>query len=253
MSDEAPVEQAPASVEEWLERHGSALDPKARAELERLKLGVQVEKPDEKPKEDVLSWSERFKQGVYKAMKWTGIIAVGAAVVGGAAYVGKQAADSFPTAVKSSASRELEERTGAVKEAISDLESASGILLMKLLDFMIALKDKGSTWEGVSGMAVTAWSGMWSDAKEYLASGEKSPDKTLAKMKEIVTSDPALSGKMDEIFTAYDNLKGKKEALEHLASTITTVTDEDTRQFLGDWKGKFWEEMRGKGEQLKVE
>lgn len=251
MTDEVLPEQ-PENVDEWLALHGDSLDPAARAQLERLKLGVTVQETPQPKDEEPESWTDYFEERVWKAMKWVGIIGAGALIVGGGAYAVKQATDSFPTAVETAVKRELKERTEVVKKAISDIENASGVLLMKLLDFIIALKDKGSTFAGISGMAVTAWEGIWSDAKEYVTSGDTSPDETLKKIKEIVTSDPTLSSKMDGIFAAYNDLTGKKDALERVANGISSVTDQDESEFLRDWKQKFWEEMRGKGPQLKT-
>lgn len=233
------------ALQDWIQRHGKGLSPEARRELEELHGQVERE-----PKEDLPSFRERFQARVRQVMKWVGIGAVGLATAGGIAYVGKQAVDALPGAVETAAEREVNERIELVKTAFGELQTAAGTLLLKLMDFLIALKDKASTWEGISGMAVSVWDGIWSDAAEYLASGNTSPDKTLEKMKQMVSGDPVLAAKMDDIFSAYADLNAKKEALDGVATKIQSFDDQDALEFFSDYKKEFWDEMRGKGKEL---
>lgn len=220
----------------------ASLSPAARANLDAIEAELRARETE--------TWMDKFKSRVWKVMKWMGVGAVGVATVGGVAYVGKQAVDAFPSAVETAANREVKERVEAVKLAFGELQGAAGGLLLKLYDFMIVLKDKATTVEGLSTMASSMWDGIWDEGKDYLATGDASPDKLIAKMKEIVANDPELSGKMGGIFAAYEDLKLKKDAFEATGRGAFEAKDEDAVEFFNDYKNEFWKEMKGKGQQL---
>ncbi len=219
------------------------LSEEGRARLAKIREELEAKTPED--------WMDKFKSRVWKVMKWVGIGAVGVATVGGVAYVGKQAVDAFPTAVETAAKREVKERVEAVQFAFGELQRSAGGLLLKLYDFMIALKDKASTLEGLSTMASSMWDAVWAEKEDYLANGDTSPDKLIAKMKEIVANDPELSGRMDGIFAAYEDLKLKKDAFETAGKGAFEAKDQDAIEFFQDYKREFWTEMLNKRETLK--
>lgn len=220
----------------------ASLSPAARANLDAIEAELRAKETE--------TWMDKFKSRVWKVMKWAGIGVVGVATVGGVAYVGKQAMDAFPAAVETAANREVKERVEAVKLAFGELQGAAGGLLLKLYDFMIALKNKATTIEGLSELISGVWDGAWAEGKDYLATGDASPDKLIAKMKEIVANDPELSGKMDGIFVAYEDLKLKKDAFEAVGKGAFEANDQDAIEFFQDYKREFWMEMKGKGQEL---
>lgn len=222
---------------------GASLSPAARANLDAIEAELRAKETE--------TWMDRFKSRVWKVMKWAGIGAVGVATVGGVAYVGKQAADAFPAAVETAANREVNERMTAINASFEGLKASSGTLLLKMLDFMIALKDKGSTYEGLSSMAVTTWEGIWADSAELITSGDTSPDHIIAKMKEIVTADPILATKMEAIFASYEDLKKKKDAFVASGQQAIEFNDQDAQELWVDYKREFWTEMLDKRDALK--
>lgn len=221
---------------------GASLSSTARANLDAIEAEIRAKETE--------TWVDKFKSRVWKVMKWVGFGAVGAATVGGAVYVGKQAVDAFPTAVETAANREVKERVEAVQFAFGELQRSAGGLLLKLYDFMIALKNKATTVEGLSGMASSMWDGIWAEGEDYMASGDTSPDKLIAKMKEIVANDPELNSAMDAIFAAYEDLKLKKDAFEAAGKGAFEANDQDAVEFFQDYKKEFWTEMKGKGRRL---
>ncbi len=100
-------------------------------------------------------------------------------------------------------------------------------------------------------MASSMWDAVWAEKEDYLANGDTSPDKLIAKMKEIVANDPELSGKMDGIFAAYEDLKLKKDAFEKAGKGAFEAKDQDAIEFFQDYKREFWTEMLNKRETLK--
>ena len=214
------------------------LSPRARADLNAIEAELRADETE--------TWMDRFQSRVWRVMKWVGIGAVGVAAIGGAAYVGKQAIDAFPTAVETAAKREVSERVVAVQFAFGELQQSAGALLLKLYDFMVALKDKAGTYQGLSTMATGVWAGLWADGTELLANGDTSPDQLIGKMKEIVANDPQLSVSMNAIFGAYEDLKNKKNSLEAAGQGAFTANDRDAIEFFQDYKSAFWREMRGK-------
>jgi hypothetical protein len=218
------------------------LSPQARDALDVIEAELSAAEPR--------TWMDTFRSRVSKAMTWVGIGAVGVATIGGLGYVGTQAVEAFPTAVETAAKREVKERVEAVQLAFADLQGAAGGLLLKLYDFMIALKDKATTAKGLSELASSMWDGIWAEGRDYFATGDKSPDKLIATMKEMVASDAELSGKMEAIFAAYENLKIKKDAFEAVGKGAFEANDTDALEFFEDYKREFWMEMKGKGREL---
>lgn len=223
-----------------------ALEQLEKAELSEAGRARLAAIREELESKDPETWMEWTKRKVFGVMRWVVPAAALTAGAVGAAYVGKQAYDAMEPTVESAAHREVDERIAEITESFNELKNASGSLLLKMLDFMIALKDKASTYAGVSTLAIGVWDGLWAEGEDLIRNGDTSPDKLIAKMKEIVSADPLLTQKMDAIFASYDELKKKKEAFEESGKKAVSFTDKDAEELWVDYKREFWTEMMDK-------
>ncbi len=215
------------------------LSPEGRRNVEALRAEIESREP-----EGIMRITRR---ALAKIFKW---IVVPGLAVGGAAYVGKQAMDAFPTAVEAAAHREVNERLSAIQGAFAELQGAAGSLLLKLYDLLMAMKDKASSWDGASTLAVGVWDGLWKDGAEWWATGDKSPDKLISELRHRLSDDPVVSAKMDAVFASYEELKKKKDKLEAAGQGAFQANDQDAIEFYNDYKREFWKEMLGKGNSL---
>lgn len=178
-----------------------------------------------------------------------GSVAVGSGV---AVYTIKQATDAVPGAVEDAAAEILGQRMEMLKSRFAVLEKASGELLLRLMSFMIAIKNMTSSIDGIENLAVHVWGGLWADGADYLVGGDTSPDKSLEQISDLVKNDPILSAAWLEVNTAYSTVIVAKDNFAALGKDLTTTTDENTRIFWKEYTEHFWDEMKQKGEGLKV-
>lgn len=159
--------------------------------------------------------------------------------------------DAFPQAVETAANREVKERVEVIKVAYEELNQAAFTLLRTLYEFLLAVKEKATTWEGVSKAAGSLWQGIWDDGAEYLANGDSSPDQILGQIKSMVEDDPVLSQKLTEVFASYDKLKTEKDEFEQAGKSAFEANDTDAKEFYEDYKKEFWDEMLQRGPKTK--
>ncbi len=228
---------------EALDRLAEAdLSEESRASLDAIRSEIEGREPE--------GIMRKTRRALGKIFKWIVVPGLAVGAVGTTIYAGKQALDAFPSAVEVAAKREVNERMVAIQGAFAELQGTAGSLLLKLYDLMIAMKDKATSWDGASTLAVGLWDGIWADGADWLATGDKSPDKLIAEMKRRLSDDPVISAKMDSVFAAYEELKKKKEALEAAGKGAFEANDQDAAEFYEDYKKEFWKEMLGKGGNL---
>lgn len=223
-----------------------ALQKLERADLSEENRASLAKIREELESKDPETWMEWTKRKVFGVMKWVVPAAALAGGVAATAYVGKQAYDAMQPTVESAAHREVNERITEINESFGELETASGTLLLKMLDFMIALKNKATTYEGASTLLVGAWDAAVAEAVDLVKNGDTSPDLLIAKIKEIVAADPDLTQKMDAIFASYEDLKKKKDAFAESGKKAVEFNDQDAHELWLDYKREFWTEMMDK-------
>ncbi|MFA5792927.1 MAG: hypothetical protein WC897_03610 [Candidatus Gracilibacteria bacterium] len=214
------------------------------ADGQRALALVREELKSKVPKRTTADLRER----ILKIMKWA---LPALALTAGGVYTTEQAIDATRPALEMAMHREFGERKAEIQEAVNDLQSSAGNLLLKLLDFMIALKEKAGTVKGAAEMATGFWKGIWNggrkDVKELVIEGDTSPDELIQGLKAIVSGDTQLSKKVTEIFTAYEDLKSKKDILENVGEEATKFGTKDAKEFWDDYKRSLWKEMSGRG------
>ena len=179
----------------------------------------------------------------------TGTVAIGS---GAAVYTIKQASDAVPGAAEDAASEILDQRMEMLKSRFAVLEQASGDLLLKLMAFMIAIKNTASSIEGLANFAGHVWDGLWADGADYLANGDTSPDKSLTQISDLVKNDPILSASWTEVESAYSKVLVTKDNFAVLGEDLKVTKDEGTAIFWKEYKEHFWDEMKQKGEGFKT-
>lgn len=237
MADNQKKSDIDRIVDKWATENGVSESVKAALLLEMK--GVEIQRK---------STLDRVK-GCMGYLFLAGSVAVGSAA---AVYTVKQAADAVPGAAEDAAAEIFDQRVEMLKSRFAVLEQESGDLLLKLMAFMIAIKNTASSIEGLANLAGHVWDGLWADGADYLANGDTSPDKSLTQILELVKNDPILLASWTEVESAYSKVIVAKDNFAALAEDLKVTKDEGTAIFWKEYKEHFWDEMRQKGEGLKT-
>ena len=232
-------------VNKWAEKNGVEVSASARADLAK-------ELADQAKDKAVDTQQESTWEKVKGCMGWL-LLGTGLAVGAGAAvYTFKQATDAVPAAAEEAGKEILQGRMDLVRTRFGVMEQASGDLLLKLMAFMVALKNTATTLEGLEELIPHMWDAVWDTTKNRLATGEWSADASVAQITDLVKKVPALSGAWAQVEGSYAKVTAAKDSFEALGTDLTTATDEDARIFWEDYRKHFWNEMLQKGEGLKT-
>lgn len=158
-------------------------------------------------------------------------VLIGMGILGGAAglYVGKQAVDAARKTTEDAvdiARAQLSKEFGAKAEEIQkftqDAYEIAYQLMVQIPLFLGALQDQMDEFKEVKGTVINLWEGLREDGIELWESRgkDRSPDKVIAKVKDMVDQDPALKTRWTAIEALLTKMKELPDKLGELKDSV---------------------------------